>query len=99
MRRLAWTFAALIGYKYQIRLTRSTYILKDHELHSSSIQKCSLYSCPTRFGQTYDYFSLLCKQMDIYLRKVYIVRKVTHYLNAETHIILVCVTYIACNKF
>ena len=29
MRRLAWTFAARIGYKYQIRLTRSncTYIL------------------------------------------------------------------------
>ena len=25
----------------------------------------------------YDNFSLLCKQMDIYLRKVYIVRKVT----------------------
>ena len=24
MRRLAWTFAARIGYKYQIRLTRST---------------------------------------------------------------------------
>ena len=25
MRRLAWTFAARIGYKYQIRLTRSIY--------------------------------------------------------------------------
>ena len=25
MRRLAWTFAARIGYKYQIRLTRSNY--------------------------------------------------------------------------
>ena len=25
MRRLAWTFAARIGYKYQIRLTRSSY--------------------------------------------------------------------------
>ena len=25
MRRLAWTFAARIGYKYQIRLTRSKY--------------------------------------------------------------------------
>ena len=42
---------------------------------------CSLlglaYSYQTSFGQKYDYFSLLCKQMDIYLRKVYIVRKVT----------------------
>ena len=27
MRRLAWTFAARIGDKYQIRLTRSIYIL------------------------------------------------------------------------
>ena len=26
MRRLAWTFAARIGYKYQIRLTRSKYV-------------------------------------------------------------------------
>ena len=26
MRRLAWTFAARIGYKYQIRLTRSNYL-------------------------------------------------------------------------
>ena len=28
MRRLAWTFAARIGDKYQIRLTRSTYCIK-----------------------------------------------------------------------
>ena len=28
MRRLAWTFAARIDYKYQIRLTRSIYFLK-----------------------------------------------------------------------
>ena len=28
------------------------------------------YSCPTSFGQKYYHFSLLCKQMDIYLRKV-----------------------------
>ena len=27
MRRLAWTFAARIGYKYQIRLTQSKYLL------------------------------------------------------------------------
>ena len=27
MRRLAWTFAARIGYKYQIRLTRSIYFV------------------------------------------------------------------------
>ena len=26
MRRLAWTFAARIGYKYQIRLTRSMFV-------------------------------------------------------------------------
>ena len=31
-------------------------------------------------GKKYDNFSLLCKQMDIYLRKVYIVRKVTSVL-------------------
>ena len=35
------------------------------------------YSYQTRFGKKYDHFSLLCKQMDIYVRKVYIVRKVT----------------------
>ena len=28
MRRLAWTFAARIGYKYQIRLTRSKWFYK-----------------------------------------------------------------------
>ena len=38
---------------------------------------CVEYSYLTSFGQKYDHFSLLCKQMDIYLRKVYIVRKVT----------------------
>ena len=31
MRRLAWTFAARIGYKYQIRLTRSIYYKSNHE--------------------------------------------------------------------
>ena len=36
-----------------------------------------LYSYQKSFGQKYDHFSLLCKQMDIYLRKVHIVRKVT----------------------
>ena len=36
-----------------------------------------VYACRTSFGQKYDHFSLLCKQMDIYLRKLYIVRKVT----------------------
>ena len=35
------------------------------------------YSCPTSFDKKYDHLSLLCKQMDIYVRKVYIVRKVT----------------------
>ena len=35
------------------------------------------YSYQTSFGKKYDYFSLLCKQMDIYLKKVYIFRKVT----------------------
>ena len=35
------------------------------------------YSCPTSFGQKYDHFNLLCKQLDIYVRKVNIVRKVT----------------------
>ena len=31
MRRLAWTFAARIGYKYQIRLTRSKSIISQDE--------------------------------------------------------------------
>ena len=35
------------------------------------------YWYQTSFGQKYDHFSLLCKQMDSSLRKVYIVRKVT----------------------
>ena len=35
MRRLTWTFAARIGDKYQIRLTRSNFTLKYH-IHNSS---------------------------------------------------------------
>ena len=35
------------------------------------------YSYQTTFGQKYDHFSLLSKQIDTYLRKVYIVKKVT----------------------
>ena len=39
---------------------------------------CIIYSYQTSFGKKKkDHFSLLCKQMDIYLRKVHIVRKVT----------------------
>ena len=34
MRRLAWTFAAHIGDKYQIRFTRSTYVILTHNLTS-----------------------------------------------------------------
>ena len=41
------------------------------------IRNHQIYSYQTSFGQKYDHFSLLCKQMDIYLRKVYVVRKVT----------------------
>ena len=37
MRRLAWTFAARIGDKYQIRLTRSNYTCHDH-LHRLPIR-------------------------------------------------------------
>ena len=38
MRRLAWTFAARIGYKYQIRLTRSIYIKSMMESECSMSQ-------------------------------------------------------------
>ena len=37
MRRLAWTFAARIGDKYQIRLTRSKYIFLSAAILISSI--------------------------------------------------------------
>ena len=43
----------------------------------TSWNQTDLYWYQTSFDQKYDHFSLLCKQMDIYLRKVYIVRKVT----------------------
>ena len=44
MRRLAWTFAARIGDKYQIRLTRSRWYLQSvncicHELTASSLEE------------------------------------------------------------
>ena len=35
------------------------------------------YSYQTSFGKKYDHFSLLCKQRDDFVGKVYIVRKVT----------------------
>ena len=61
------------------------YDINSHKLHvyvfKTLLDKLGLklYLCPTSFGKKYDHFSLLCKQMDIYLRKVYmyIVRKVT----------------------
>ena len=37
MRRLAWTFAARIGYKYQIRLTRSKWCRSPRIRHTSHI--------------------------------------------------------------
>ena len=45
--------------------------------HITKSQMIRYYSYPTSFGKKYDHFSLLCKQMDIYLRKVYIIKKVT----------------------
>ena len=48
MRRLAWTFAARIGDKYQIRLTRSKYVL--HYLHHGTrlyTPKFLAFSCVT----------------------------------------------------
>ena len=69
----------------------------------TSWNQTDLYWYQTSFDKKYDHFSLLCKQMDIYLRKVYIVRKVT---SAPTFLpfaymldILVCVMYIACDEF
>ena len=37
----------------------------------------NIYLCETSFGQKYYHCSLLREQIDIYLRKVYVVRKVT----------------------
>ena len=62
MRRLAWTFAARIGYKYQIRLTRSNY----HQIPSLSV----LYKesdlprlvCPN----TLDYCSVILKEKPLH---------------------------------
>ena len=56
-------------------------------------------SYQTSFGKKYDNFSLLCKQMDIYLRKVYIVRKVSSVPTFWLNLILVCVTHIARYEF
>ena len=39
MRRLAWTFAARIGYKYQIRLTRSIYNFRHREHFTETIPR------------------------------------------------------------
>ena len=40
MRRLAWTFAARIGYKYQIRLTRSIF-----EQHLNVVMQSIAHTC------------------------------------------------------
>ena len=40
MRRLAWTFAARIGYKYQIRLTRSKLNLNKENVQSQQWRNC-----------------------------------------------------------
>ena len=50
MRRLAWTFAARIGYKYQIRLTRSNYhetpTLSVYQTDCTTLQAiCCILSC------------------------------------------------------
>ena len=50
MRRLAWTFAARIGDKYQIRLTRPNWF-RDHYsdwMYSADLTTTSLYSFPLK---------------------------------------------------
>ena len=55
-----------------------------------------VHSCSTSFGQKYDLFSLLGKQMDIFLGILYTVRKVSTFWPNP---ILVCVIYIARDEF
>ena len=50
------------------------------------------------FGQKYDPFSLLCKQMDIYL-KCTALERLPQCQYFWPNPILVIVMYIACNKF
>ena len=45
MRRLAWTFAARIGYKYQIRLTRSIYTSLFQSIIEQKHDKTNKMSC------------------------------------------------------
>ena len=51
------------------------FFIQMREISKSLLKVVYIYQ--TSFSQKYHHFSLLCKQMDIYLRKVYIVRKVT----------------------
>ena len=53
MRRLAWTFAARIGYKYQIRLTRSIW---------------TSYQRLRRFSEILSGTSLICSKDDMALK-------------------------------
>ena len=60
-----------------IAMKHITDIYEGEPFNFEMVYNGKAYSCPTSFGKKYDHFSLLCKQMDIYLRKVYIVIKVT----------------------
>ena len=84
MRRLAWTFAARIGDKYQIRLTRSIYCkissVKHTVVAALSKCRCCYYQvfCRTRRGSTGVFFYIhsgpvLPIYFCYYLRSCYLV--------------------------
>ena len=50
MRRLAWTFAARIGYKYQIHLTRSIWYENQDEFKKNDV---TILHCQVFLGRVY----------------------------------------------
>ena len=75
MRRLAWTFAARIGYKYQIRLTRPKYNLFCNSLYNNADtlfkRYCTLQkACRKSLRRKGRHFSAISKVIDVCLQWV-----------------------------
>ena len=79
----------------EIRLLLSGWIYKCGSIFLLQGHFC--YSYRTSFGKKYDHFSLLCKQMDIYLRKL--LERLPQRRNLLLNPILVYVMYIARDEF
>ena len=86
MRRLAWTFAARIGDKYQSRLTRSIYDHCSVALKSRSIFRLDLF-CKERNTFSLDFGPTL-KSMKIVVQYVHCYKTVGIWYNSRISLVL-----------